>query len=71
VELVEDPSIQRTERYLLARRCSEPPYFVAVPVAGAFRDARTLVLDAEASARFAALPAGSNWALPLTPATSG
>jgi arginine N-succinyltransferase len=71
VELAEDPSIQLTERYLLARRSVEAPYFVALPVAGAFRDARTLVVAPDTAARFAALPPGSSWALPLTSATAG
>jgi arginine N-succinyltransferase len=70
VELAYDPGIQLTERYLLGRRCPEAPYFVAVPVAGAFRDARTLAVSEETTRYFAALPSGANWALPLHAATA-
>jgi arginine N-succinyltransferase len=70
VELAYDPGIQLTERYLLGRRCAEAPYFVAVPVAGAFRDARTLAVSEETTLYFAALPSGANWALPLHAATA-
>jgi arginine N-succinyltransferase len=65
VELTLDPAIQLTERYLLARRSREAPYFVAVPTLGAFRDARTLVVGQESADFFAALPEGASWALPL------
>jgi arginine N-succinyltransferase len=65
VELEQDPAIRLTEPYLLARRSKEAPYFVAVPAIGAFRDARTLIVAPDTLQRFAALPAGSTWALPL------
>ena len=70
VELVSDAQIQLTERYLLAQRSPEAPYFVALPVAGALRDARTLVVSDAVVARFGALPEGARWALPLTAATT-
>jgi arginine N-succinyltransferase len=71
VELVQDPAIQLSERYLLARRSSEAPYFVALPVLGEFRDARTLVVSPEVFAHFAGLPEGSNWTLPLSTSAAG
>jgi arginine N-succinyltransferase len=70
VELAYDPGIQLTDRYLLARRCQEAPFFVALPVAGAFRDARTLAVSEETSRYFAALAPGPSWALPLNAATA-
>jgi arginine N-succinyltransferase len=70
VELDRDPGIQRTERYLLARRSLEFPYFVAAPVEGAFRDARTLIVGEAEFEQFSRLPAGSCWALPLSGATA-
>jgi arginine N-succinyltransferase len=70
VELDVDPQIQLTERYLLAQRTQEAPYFVAVPVAGALRDARTLVVSDETLHHFSALPEGQRWALPINPAST-
>ncbi len=71
VELAVDPAIQLTERYLLARRSTEAPYFVAVPALGVFRDARTLVVAPETEQHFARLPQGSTWALPLALGAGG
>jgi arginine N-succinyltransferase len=71
VELVQDDQIQLTERYLLGRRTSAAPYFVAFPVAGALRDARTLVVSEDTNGHFAALQEGGTWALPLGMAVSG
>jgi arginine N-succinyltransferase len=65
IELTLDPSIQLTEKYLLARRSAGAPYFSALQVFGAFRDARTLVVDRDALQHFAALPEGTTWTLPL------
>lgn len=70
VEITHEPSIRLTERYLLARRCPEAPYFVAVPVDGALRDARTLAVSEATAHYFAALPSGASWALPLNASTA-
>ena len=67
VELAQDPGMHPAERYLVARRTQNTPYFAAMAVQGEYRDARTLVLSEEACAHFAALPQGSTWALPLGP----
>lgn len=71
VELGHDPTIQLKDRFLIARRCQEPPYFVAVPVHAEYRDARTLVLSEDDHRYFAALPAGRSWALPLSDQLAG
>lgn len=65
VELEENPEIRLTTNFLLGHRSKEPPYFVAMPVLGEYRDARTLVISPEAHQRFLALPRGSSWALPM------
>jgi arginine N-succinyltransferase len=69
VELELDDQIQRTERYLLAQRTQEAPYFVALPTLGALRDARTLVVPEETYRHFGALPSGQRWILPLSQAS--
>ena len=71
VELAHDATIQRKDRFLLARRSSQPPYFVATPVQAEYHDARTLVISEAHHAYFAALPEGSSWALPLATKLGG
>lgn len=66
VELVHDAALRPAERFLVARRCPEAPYFAAFALHGEYRDARTLAVSQEAQAYFAALSEGSTWALPLS-----
>lgn len=66
VELEYDAAMRPVERFLVARRSQEAPYFTAFPLLGEYRDARTLAISEAAYAHFAALPQGSTWALPLS-----
>ncbi len=69
VELEHDPGARLTDRALLGRRVTGRPYFVAYPVWAEYRDSRTLLVDAATLARFAELPIGLTWVLPLAPGT--
>ena len=65
VELVAEGPTFLTERALVARRTSGPPYFVAIPTLAGSRDARTLSVSQEVLDRLDAAGPGPSWVLPI------
>ena len=67
VELAHSEPVRLSERVLLGRRMDSAPYFVALPTLAEYRDSRTLLVDPATLARFAELPTGVTWVLPIAP----
>lgn len=65
VELAFDRGIELCDRLLVGHRVPAPPYFVARVCSAAFRDARTLFVDAESYQRFRELGSGITWTMPV------
>jgi arginine N-succinyltransferase len=65
VALEETPGLHLAVRALVARGMDEPPYFVGMATQVEWRDARTLLVEADVAARFRELPDGPTWVMPL------
>jgi arginine N-succinyltransferase len=65
VELEPASGMRLDTRVIVARALQEPPYFVGVPTLTEWRDARSILVDEAVHARFAELPDGPTWVMPL------
>jgi len=65
VQVASEPSAQLSRAGLIARRCTEPPYFCAFPALADLSNPEAVLVSPECLGDLADLPAGDTWFMPI------